>query len=49
MIFPWRWFVYNNAKAIDQYEKFVDLWEDADRGIAEVDDARERLAGLKIN
>ena len=37
----------NRTKAIEHYEKFLDLWKDADAGIAEVDDARERLAGLK--
>jgi len=37
----------DTAKAIEHYEKFLDLWKDADPGIAEVEDAKERLAGLK--
>jgi tetratricopeptide (TPR) repeat protein len=37
----------DNSKAIENYQKFLDLWGDADPEFTEVDDAKARLAGLK--
>ena len=36
-----------NKKAIEKYEEFLDIWKNADPGIPEVADAKERLTKLK--
>ncbi len=36
-----------NNKAIEEYEEFLEIWKDADPGIPEVEDAKERLNQLK--
>ena len=37
----------NKEKAIEHYEKFLEIWKDADPGLPEVDDASTKLGDLK--
>ena len=37
----------SRGKAIEHYEKFLELWKDADPGLAEFEEARKSLAGLQ--
>ena len=36
------------GKAIENYEKFLDLWKNADPEFTEVEDAKKRLSELKL-
>jgi tetratricopeptide (TPR) repeat protein len=38
-----------NKKAIEKYEEFLDIWKNADPGIKEVADAKERLRKLQAS
>ena len=37
-----------NKKAIEKYEEFLEIWKDADPGISEIEDAKERLEKLRV-
>ena len=38
-----------NKKAIEKYEEFLEIWKDADPGIPEVEDAKERVKKLRAD
>jgi hypothetical protein len=35
------------AKAMEHYEKFLNLWKDAGPGLLEVEDTKKKVVGLK--
>jgi tetratricopeptide (TPR) repeat protein len=37
------------GKAIEHYERFLEVWKDADSDIAEIEEAKKRLTSLKSN
>jgi len=47
MKYEWQSLKGKRAKSIERFEKFLDLWKDADIGITEIEGAKKRVAGLK--
>ncbi len=39
-MFTKLWFLYDKAKAIEYYEKFLELWKDAGPGITGFEDTK---------